>query len=59
MDCENCGIRIPRERIKTIPDTRVCAGCSTERRKTTAEVEVDGRSWDDMVRLVRTPNGER
>lgn len=57
MDCENCGVRIPRERIKTLPDTRVCAGCSTERRKTTAEV--DGSSGDDMVRIVRTPNGEK
>lgn len=38
--CVECGRRIPPERLRLLPETWTCAGCSGERKKTDAELHV-------------------
>lgn len=39
--CSRCGIRIPTERIRCLPETKTCIDCSEAKPKTAADVDID------------------
>lgn len=38
--CDRCNVPIPKERLKALPSTTVCVKCSSEVRKTAADVDI-------------------
>ena len=48
--CRLCGERIPADRLLALPGVATCAGCSTERKVTAADVDLDGADRDDVVK---------
>ncbi len=58
--CEECGRRIPPERLRLLPETRRCVRCSDARRKTDRDLDLDGADPAERLRSFDGPStGER
>lgn len=51
-ECVLCKKKIARRRVLALPATRVCRGCSDERKVTEADVDLDGADQEEQVRAV-------
>ncbi len=49
MQCNNCGVIIPAERLEILPHTKTCVKCSQESTKCAMPVWEDGVNTLEMV----------
>lgn len=55
-NCCTCGERIPVERLKCLPDTLTCVGCSRVRPRTADDMDLDGGEQAGMLGAFQAPD---
>ena len=58
MNCEKCGEPIPEGRLKALPNTRVCTGCSTTQ-KVAGHPLITGKTEYSALQIVDAETAAR